>query len=74
MKYTRSKDGVERATIIVRLRYSREEIKEIKELAAKDGGDGDWRGWIESHAGLGIEEAMTDCGGELEQRYGRGGG
>lgn len=71
MKYTQSKDGVERTTVRLNLRFTREEIADIKRLAkaAKT----TWRGWLESHVTMGIDEGLMETNGSMEQRYGRGG-
>jgi hypothetical protein len=71
-RYTKSNDGVERCTVVLRLRFTREDMATIRRLADLDN-NGDWRDWLESHAALGIEGDLTDCSGEYEQRYGRGG-
>lgn len=71
-KFTKSRDGVERATVVIRLRLSREELEDIKNMAAKEGDT--VREWLENHAALGIEEGLLDVSGEYEQRYGKGDG
>jgi len=71
MKYTMSEDGIERATIIVKVRLSRRDIANIKEMAKKGGET--WRQWIDGYANLGIEEGLLSEDGSCEQRYGRGG-
>ena len=58
MTFTTSKDGVQRASVRLVLRFTRDELDAIKELA-KEAGSGSWRDWLESHAALGIEEGMT---------------
>lgn len=72
MRYSDSADGELRANVHVILRFTHDEIKEIKELAKKDGAN--WRTWIGYHAALGVDEAMMTEDGASEQRYGRGGG
>lgn len=70
MKYTKSEDGEMRVTVVLRLRFTREEIEEIK---AKSDHEGDsWRSWLESYAALGIEEALLSHDGNYEQRVGKG--
>ena len=39
MKYTRSKDGIDRATIRVELRCTKEEFEELQKAAKEDGAD-----------------------------------
>ena len=72
MKFTESSDGIERTSIRITLRFTREELAEIKRLAKRDASRS-WRDWVEGHAALGVEGELTDEGGEMEQRYGRGG-
>jgi hypothetical protein len=74
MKYTPSQDGIDRATVIVRLRFTREDLQEIRDIAKKSAEDSGWHDWIESHAQLGIEEGMSAFDGSYEQRYGKGDG
>jgi len=64
LKYTPSKDGVDRANVWIRLRYTKEEIVVIKELAKRDGRD--WRIWLESHAALGVEGDMCEQANEIK--------
>lgn len=71
LKFTCSQDGVERVTVLVPVRLSREDLADVKEKAKIDGET--WREWLTTHANLGIEEGLLSGGGELEQRYGRGG-
>lgn len=71
LRFIESNDGVERANVWVKLRLSREGLQTAKERAASNGET--WREWVEAQANLGLENALTDGGGEYEQRYGRGG-
>lgn len=61
-----SKDGIERTNVRIVLRFTSEEIDIIKRLAERDGAD--WRGWIESHAALGVEGDMDEGKYELGLR------
>jgi hypothetical protein len=70
LRYTMSKDGVERCNVVLRLRLSRADIEDIKRLAKAEGES--WREWLHSHASLGIEEGLIEVSGEYEQRYGKG--
>jgi hypothetical protein len=71
MKYTMSKDGIERVTVRVSLRFTRDEVEFIKELAKKEGQG--WRDWIEGRAALGVEGDMVCEDGSYDQRVGRSG-
>lgn len=72
MKYTMSNDNVERTSVRITLRFTREGIAQIKEHAKRDG-DKSWRDWISSHAALCVVEQLIEDDGSMEQRYGRGG-
>lgn len=72
LKFTTSQDGIERATVLVPLRISREDLKDIKRAVKKEEGE-TWREWLASHAALGVEEGLMTNDGDMEQRYGRGG-
>ena len=73
MKFTMSKDGIERVTVRINLRFTQEELKDIKK-AAELAKAKSWRGWLESHAVIGIEGDLMDCDGCYYQRYGKGEG
>jgi len=58
MKLTLSVDGQKRANVRITLRFSEEEIKDIKSIAEKY--NTTWRKWLSSHAALGIEEGLMN--------------
>lgn len=70
MKFTKSKDGSMRTNVRITLRFTKEEIEEIKILAKKDGNT-PWRIWLENYAALGIEEARTLDDGRYMQTVGK---
>lgn len=56
MRYTKSKDGVLRCTVLLRLRFTLEEMEAIRKAAKNcPVNKGDWHSWLESYAALGIE-------------------
>jgi hypothetical protein len=58
MKYTISRDGVARATVVLRVRLTREEVACCKKMVAARRSNTDWKESLSSIAALAIEGEM----------------
>lgn len=61
MKFSRSKDGIDRTTVIVRIRLDREDVAAAKKIAAASATwNGDWRHMIDVEASSAVHDRLRE--------------